>query len=123
MPDTPSPTAPSFRSIFSQHVYNTTLGSFLGKHPQGLQAQCLAFRCDKALAGTGCLDRSPQPRIYRIHGSFMRLHCLRCLYRWHHSPAEYLALEAEIPPRHIAAAETPHVLVADPGDQAPFGWH
>ena len=57
----------TFEGAFDPPEINRWLGGFLGAHPAGLRLQCLAFRASSSLAGGS--DR-------------MRLHCLRCLWRW-----------------------------------------
>ena len=92
------------------------LGGFLGAGAAGLQLQCMAFRASKSLAGGS--DR-------------MRLHCLRCLWRWERwgsHPDMMVLARRDGPPRRpfvraLMADDHLSVDVASPGDLAPFGWH
>ena len=57
----------TFEDAFAPPEINRWLGGFLGAEPAGLGLQRLVFRASRSLAGGS--DR-------------MRLHCLRCLWRW-----------------------------------------
>ena len=108
----------SFEDAFVSPELNRWLGGFLGAGAAGLRLQCMAFRASKSLAGGS--DR-------------MRLHCLRCLWRWErnsrHSERALAPREArEGPPgrpfvRALMAGDHLSVDVASPGDLALFGWH
>ena len=108
----------TFEDAFVPPEINRWLGGFLGAEPAGLGLQRLVFRASRSLAGGS--DR-------------MRLHCLRCLWRWERNSrnsARALApREArEGPPgrpfvRALMADDHLSVDVASPGDLAPFGWH
>ena len=97
----------TFEGLFVRAELNRWLGGFLGAHPRGLVLQSLAFRASRSLAG------GPE---------LMRLHCLRCLWRWHHSPAGYLARDSRVVVADLMAPDNLSVDVTDPGDLAPFGW-
>ena len=106
----------SFEDAFASPQLNRWLGGFLGAGAAGLQLQCMAFRASKSLAGGS--DR-------------MRLHCLRCLWRWERwgsHPDMMVLARRDGPPgrpfvRALMADDHLSVDVASPGDLAPFGWH
>ena len=69
----------TFEDVFVRPELNRRLGCFLGAGCTGLAAQCLAFRASRSLAGGPDL---------------MRIHCLRCLWRWEMAPAGFLARDS-----------------------------
>ena len=69
----------TFEDVFVRPELNRQLGYFLGAGCTGLAAQCLAFRASRSLAGWPDL---------------MRIHCLRCLWRWEMAPAGFLARDS-----------------------------
>jgi len=108
----------TFEGAFDPPEINRWLGGFLGAHPAGLRLQCLAFRASSSLAGGS--DR-------------MRLHCLRCLWRWERwgRHLDNMVLARRVGPLGrpvvnalMANGNLPDsVDVASLGDLAPFGWH
>ena len=99
----------SFEDAFASPQLNRWLGGFLGAGAAGLQLQCMAFRASKSLAGGS--DR-------------MRLHCLRCLWRWERwgsHPDMMVLARRDGPPgrpfvRALMADDHLSVDVASPGD-------
>ena len=97
----------TFEDAFVPPEINRWLGGFLGAEPAGLGLQRLVFRASRSLAGGPDL---------------MRLHCLRCLWRWEMAPAGFLARDSS---DVVAAPMAPDNLSVDiwqAGDLAPFGW-
>ena len=97
----------SFEDAFVSPQLNRWLGGFLGAGAAGLQLQCMAFRASKSLAGGS--DR-------------MRLHCLRCLWRWEMAPAGFLARDSSDVVAALMAPDNLSVDIWQAGDLAPFGW-
>ena len=96
----------TFEGAFDPPEINRWLGGFLGAHPAGLRLQCLAFRDSSSLAGGS--DR-------------MRLHCLRCLWRWEMAPAGFPARDTIDVGAVLRAHENLSVDIWQAFDLALFG--
>ena len=97
----------TFEDVFVRPELNRRLGCFLGAGCTGLAAQCLAFRASRSLAGWPDL---------------MRIHCLRCLWRWEMAPAGFLARDSSDVVAALMAPDNLSVDIWQAGDLAPFGW-
>ena len=96
----------TFEDVFVRPELYRWLGGFLGANPAGLRLQCLVFRASRSLAGDS--DR-------------MRLHCLRCLWRWEMAPAGFLARDSSDVVAALMAHENLSVDIWQALDLALFG--
>ena len=96
----------TFEDAFVPPEINRWLGGFLGAEPAGLRLQYLVFRASRSLAGWPDL---------------MRIHCLRCVWRWEMAPAGFLARDSSDVVAVLMAHENLSVDIWQALDLALFG--